>query len=86
MRSLWRRTGSGHGAPTSCHRSDRRQLNLYIWRPKGRHVRVSLVKFFQRQRNEVTVTVRAGKVKRVSLEMSLRKSPQNCAGKLKQVC
>lgn len=33
-----------------------------------------LTKFFQRRRNGVTVATRAGKVKRVSLEMLLRKS------------
>lgn len=68
------RTSSGHAAPTSCHQSDRRQLSPYIWRPRGRHTSTrptSLTKFLQRQRNEAT---RTGKVKRVSLEMLLRKS------------
>ncbi len=63
----------GQAAPTSCHQSDRRQLSPYIWRPGGLHTSTgptSLTKFLQRQRNEPT---RAGKVKRVSLEMLLRK-------------
>lgn len=29
------RTSAAHGAPTSCHQSDRRQLSPYIWRPQG---------------------------------------------------
>lgn len=69
-------------APTSCHQNDRRQLSPYIWRPLGLHMSTrptSLTEFFEERRNRVPLATQAGKVKRVSLEMTLRKSAkQHC--------
>lgn len=71
------RTSAGHGAPTSCHQSDRRQLSPYIWRPPGGSTLTPAPGFCCNLPRVRFKAVRAWKVKRVGLATALRKNAKS---------